>query len=54
MPDYLVTMSERLAKLLGRWTHAEVKPADEIAAEIEANKAALERSIEAWRKRGAL
>lgn len=54
MPDYFVTMSERLAKLLERWTHAEVKPAPDIMKELEANKTALERSAEAWRKKGML
>ena len=34
MPDYLVTMSERLARLLERWTCAEVKPAGEVIAEL--------------------
>ena len=43
---------QRLARLLERWTCAEVKPAGEVTAEIEANKAALERSIEAWRNKG--
>lgn len=54
MPDYLVTMSERLARLLGRWTSAEVKPVENVNAELEAYRAALERSVEAWRKKGAL
>ena len=43
---------QRLARLLERWTCAEVKPAGEVIAELEANKAALERAIEAWRNKG--
>ena len=54
MPDYLVTMSTRLAALLDRLTPARVKPIEDVSQEMELNREALRRAIEEWRTKGML